>query len=75
MKDIKGIKELKYIKEQHSRKALSLGFGDDGSMIVKKGSTTIIKTGSSAFVKGGLIKDFKDDVVENIGLVQKSFST
>jgi hypothetical protein len=57
------------------RVSLSIRFQDDGSILVKKGSTTIIKNGSSAFVKGGLIKDFKEDVVENINLVQKAFTS
>lgn len=53
---------------------LTLEFQSDGSIVVKKGSTTIQKTGSSATITGGLIKDFKDDVVEDIGLVQKCFT-
>lgn len=69
------MKQLKYIKDQHSLQALSLGFRDDGSIVVKKGSTTLIKNGSSVFVKGGLIKSFNYDVVENIGLVQKCFTS
>lgn len=69
------MKQLKYIKDHHSRLSLSLGFREDGSIVVKKGSTTIIKSGSSVYVKGDLIKSFKDDVVENIGLVQKCFTS
>ena len=53
---------------------LTLEFLSDGSIVVKKGSTTIQKTGSSATITGGLLKQFKDDVVEDIGLVQKCFT-
>jgi hypothetical protein len=59
-------------KERHS---LSLRFLSDGSILVKKGSTTIQKNGSSATIIGGLTKEFKEDVVENINLVQKSFTS
>lgn len=65
------------IKEKVRPVSLSLGLGflDDGSIVVKKGSTTIIKNGSSATIRGGLKKEFKGDVVENINLVQKSFTS
>jgi hypothetical protein len=59
-------------KEIH---AVSLRFLSDGSIIVKKGSSTIQKNGSSATVSGGLTKQFSDDVVENINLVQTSFTS
>ena len=63
------------ITEKYSRKTFSLGFRDDGSIVIKKGSTTIIKCNSTATVKGELVKQFKDDVVEDIGLVQKCFTS
>lgn len=63
------------VNENHSPVLLSFRVLSDGSLLVKKGSSTIIKSNSSAVVKGGLIKDFKDDVLEDIGLVQKCFTT
>jgi hypothetical protein len=63
------------IRETHSSASFSLKFRDDGSIVVKKGSTTIIKNKSSATVKGDLVKEFKLDVVENIGLVQGAFTS
>lgn len=54
---------------------ISMRFLSDGSIVVKKGSTTIQKNGSSATVIGGLTKHFGEDVVENINLVQKSFTS
>ena len=60
------------IKEQHT---ISLRFLSDGSIVLKKGSTTIQKNGSSATVLGGMTKSFTEDVVENINLVQKSFTS
>jgi hypothetical protein len=62
------------VSAKYSPDSLNLRFLSDGSIVVKKGSTTIQKTGSSATVTGGLIKLFKDDVVEDVGLVQKCFT-
>jgi hypothetical protein len=63
------------IKEKHSPVPvpLSLRFLSDGSIVVKKGSTTIQKNGASATVIGSMTKEFKEEVVENINLVHKSF--
>jgi hypothetical protein len=63
------------IKEKHSPVPLSLRFLSDGSIVVKKGSTTIQKNGASATVIGSMTKDFQEEVVENINLVQKSFTS
>lgn len=68
------IKEINIDVDFKVKHALSLGFRDDGSMVVKKGSSTIIKNSSLATVKGELVKQFKDDVLEDIGLVQKCFT-
>lgn len=54
---------------------IRMRFLSDGTIVLKKGSTTIQKNGSSAFVEGGMTKEFFDDVVENINLVQKSFTS
>jgi len=54
---------------------IRMRFLSDGTIVLKKGSTTIQKNGSSAFVEGDLTKEFFDDVVENINLVQKSFTS
>lgn len=60
------------IREKHG---ISLRFLSDGSIVVKQGSTTIQKNGSSATVTGSMTKDFKEEVVDNINLVQKSFTS
>jgi hypothetical protein len=60
---------------QQSTHSLSLRFLSDGSIKLKKGSTTIHKIGTVAEVRGRLVKDFTEDVVLNINLVQKTFSS
>jgi hypothetical protein len=62
------------LNEKHSPESLSLRFLGDGSIVVKKGSSSIQKNGSSATVTGSLVKLFKDDVLDDIGLVQKCFT-
>jgi hypothetical protein len=62
----------KEIQQEQSTQRLSLRFLSDGSLMLKKGSTTIHKVGFSAYVSGRLTKDFTDDVVENINLVQRT---
>jgi hypothetical protein len=62
------------VSAKFSPDTLSLQFQSDGSLVVKKGSTTIRKSGSSATITGGLIKQFKGNVVEDVGLVQRCFT-
>jgi hypothetical protein len=59
-------------KEHHS---ISIRILSDGSIVLKKGSITIQKNGSSATILGSMTKQFGEDVVENINLVQKSFTS
>jgi hypothetical protein len=65
----------KEIQQEQSTLGLSLRFLSDGSVMLKKGSTTIHKIGTIAEVRGRLVKDFTEDVVLNINLVQKTFSS
>jgi hypothetical protein len=51
----------------------ALSFRDDGSVVLKYGSTTIIKNGSIAVIKGSLVNSFKDDSVQNIKRSQDFF--
>lgn len=59
-------------QQQQSTHRLSLRFLSDGSLKVQKGSTTIHKIGGLASVSGGLTKDFTENCVENINLVQRT---
>lgn len=55
------------------RHTQALSFRDDGSIVLKYGSTTIIKNGSNAVIKGSLINSFSDDKDQNIQLSQDFF--
>jgi len=51
----------------------ALSFRDDGSIVLKYESTTIIKNGSIAVVKGTLINTFNEDRDQNIKYTQEFF--
>jgi hypothetical protein len=51
----------------------ALSFRDDGSIVLKYGSTTLIKNGSKAVIKGALVNSFKDDSAQNIKRSQEFF--
>jgi hypothetical protein len=55
------------------RHTQALSFRDDGSVVLKYGTTTIIKNGSNAVIKGSLINSFKDDRDQNIQHTQTFF--
>lgn len=55
------------------RHTQALSFRDDGSIVLKYGSTTIIKNGSTAVIKGSLINSFSSDKDQNIKLAQDFF--
>jgi hypothetical protein len=61
--------------EKYTPRALSLSFRDDGSIVVRKGSTIIVKNQSQALVKGGLTRSFTNDASKNIGMVQSAFAS
>ena len=68
------MKSLDYLKEHHGRDSIGLSFTGDGSIVLKKGSTTLQKTGSTVLIKGDLLKSLKGKAVEDIGLVQRCFT-
>ncbi len=53
----------------------SLNYRDDGSLVVRHEGTTLIKTGTLAVVKGVLVKQFKENDVNNIVLTRDWFKT
>jgi len=56
------------------RRDQSLSFRDDGSIVLKYESTTIIKNGARAVVKGTLINTFNEDRDQNIKHTQEFFT-